>query len=150
MSTTYSLTDNDAREIAQGVVRLAQLVIDLMVNATDEARKGRQSASVEAANSAVDLPSLGQPRDRWFHDKKGNEVPDPKADAYTLRIWKCEQSNGTRGPFLDVRWDQKRAYCHDPLLFPWILKAYKEHAQIILYLRQAENSAYSHIIGVKV
>lgn len=88
-------------------------------------------------------------RDRWSHDRQGNEIAQPQAEAYTVRIWKCEQVTGKNGPFLDVRWDQRRAYCHDPKLFPWIVAASKTRAQIVLYLRQNPNNQYDHIVGVK-
>lgn len=89
------------------------------------------------------------PRDRWQHDAQGKEIPQPNAEAYTVRIWKWEQGAGKNGPFLDVRWEQKRAYCHDPKLFPWIVNAAKTRAQIVLYLKEGQNTTYQHIVGVK-
>lgn len=104
----------------------------------------------EAGPAKLETPSAQPPRDRWMHDRQGNEIAQPNAEAYSVRIWKCEQQPGKNGPFLDVRWDQRRAYCHDPKLFPWILQAAKTKAQIVLYLRQRDkNSVYDHIIGIK-
>lgn len=120
---------------------------DPFTAAPNEAAPGHEVNRTPVASGAP--TQSAPPRDRWTHDRQGNEIAQPNAEAYTVRIWKCEQGNGKTGPFLDVRWDQKRAYCHDQKLFPWIVAAAKSRAHIVLYLRQSNNSVYDHIVGVK-
>lgn len=103
------------------------------------------------AGGGIDDGPRQAPRDRWSHDRQGKEIAEPNAEAYTVRIWHCERRTGNNGQeYLIVKWEQKKAYCHDPKLFPWIMTAAKTRSQIVLYLRQNDGKTlYDHVIGVK-
>lgn len=139
MNNDYALTltTDQCQEIAKALDR----VVEILKRApfTNGEKAPAASKIAQAPNAA---------RDHWMHDKEGKEIPQADAEGYQVRIWKCEQTQGKTGPFLDVRWEQKRAYCHDAKLFPWILGAFKAHSQIILYLRR--QNSYDHIVGVRM
>lgn len=134
---TFAMNETERQDVA----RVLEMLINVFAN-------GKPSAAPRPRSTpaAGEIPQTF-PRDRWTHDREGKEIPQPDAEAYTVRIWKCEQGQGKNGPFLDVRWEQKRAYCHDQKLFPWIIQAVKTRSQIILYLKLQNN--FDTIVGVK-
>lgn len=154
----FAMTEEERQDTARVLGRLVSVLVNgnptnaaaspsfgSPATAKSPALKYSQASPPDKGNAP---PSVEHPRDRWARDREGKEIPQPNAEAYTVRIWKCEQGVGTAGnQFLDVRWEHRRAYCHDPRLFPWILAAVKSHSQIILYLKLQNN--FDTIVGVK-
>lgn len=139
----FSLSEQEHAEITRALRRL-MAVLEFSNPAEGPGADSRKAASAAPNSPATEKPA---PRDRWTHDRSGKEIPRPDVESYSIRVWKCEKGTGKYGAFLDVRWNQKRAYCHDESLFPWIIAASQTKAEITVYLEQHNN--FAKIVGVK-
>jgi hypothetical protein len=157
---TLILRDDERQEIMRSFSRLLEALrksVPIVESTTPAAVKATpaqlptvQPSPAPAPRSSP--PSVPAPADRWAIDPNGQEFPwrekSEEIDAYTVMLWQCQNGTGKNGPYVAVRWEQRRAYCHAPNLFSWLVAAHKEKRKIVLYLTDADGN-YAHIVGIR-
>lgn len=157
---TYTITITEAERIS--LAYTLGLLVAKFTNAKVfvESPSGG-TAAARAVLSPPQTPAAAAPvapvmelRDRWAHDRKGKELPNPEGcEAGVITIWKTEQKPARKEggkPFLKVTWQSKgRGYvdanCFDSALFPWLIKQQGQPTTIYL----VKSGEYLNVVGVK-